>query len=220
MRASVAACTPSRAARCICAPPPAMRALLGPADGGLRVNVAGCTAGRRRRLRLQCGASSQPGAPPVVSVTSAPARGADFIRPHLRTMAPYTPIVPFDVLSQQLGRLPRDIIKLDANENPYGPPPGASCALAVMTRKHAGAAPQCQLLPVAASTLTPAAVLSVATHPRTEVALALAKLEFPHIYPDPEARRLRAALAADCGVPAENLMAGTSLPVLSPLPRR
>jgi histidinol-phosphate/aromatic aminotransferase/cobyric acid decarboxylase-like protein len=43
-----------------------------------------------------------------------------------------------------------------------------------------------------------------------EVAQALAKLEFPHIYPDPEARRLRAALAADCGVPADNLMAGAS----------
>ncbi len=52
-------------------------------------------------------------------------QGADFIRPHLRTMAPYTPIVPFDVLSEQLGRAPADIIKLDANENPYGPPPGA-----------------------------------------------------------------------------------------------
>lgn len=49
------------------------------------------------------------------------------------------------------------------------------------------------------------------------MALALAKLEFPHIYPDPEARRLRAALAADCGVPAENLLAGECpLSVLSP----
>lgn len=27
------------------------------------------------------------------------------------------------VLSAQLGRKPEDIIKLDANENPYGPPP-------------------------------------------------------------------------------------------------
>ena len=55
--------------------------------------------------------------------------------------------------------------------------------------------------------------------PTAEVALALAKLEFPHIYPDPEARRLRAALAADCGVPAENLMAGACpLSVLSPIP--
>ena len=44
---------------------------------------------------------------------------------------------------------------------------------------------------------------------RAEVLEALASLQFPHIYPDPEVRRLRAALAADCGVPAENLVAGT-----------
>jgi len=37
---------------------------------------------------------------------------------------------------------------------------------------------------------------------------ALANLQFPHIYPDPEVRALRAALAAECGVPAENLVVG------------
>jgi histidinol-phosphate aminotransferase len=76
---------------------------------------------RRRRAPVVAAAAQQPAA----GAAGAALRGADFIRPHLRTMAPYTPIVPFDVLSEQLGRAPADIIKLDANENPYGPPPGA-----------------------------------------------------------------------------------------------
>ncbi len=45
-------------------------------------------------------------------------------------MQPYTPILPFDVLSARLGRAPEDIVKLDANENPYGPSPRALAALA------------------------------------------------------------------------------------------
>ena len=57
----------------------------------------------------------------------------DLIQPHLRHMQAYVPIVPFDVLSQRLG-LPADqIVKLDANENLYGPSPRALEAMA-----HAG----------------------------------------------------------------------------------
>lgn len=52
-----------------------------------------------------------------------------FIRPDIIDMDAYTPIVPFDVLSRQLGRPPEDIVKLDANENPYGPAPQALVAL-------------------------------------------------------------------------------------------
>ena len=43
------------------------------------------------------------------------------IRKHLESLPPYTPIEPFEVLSARLGRSPEQIIKLDANENPYGP---------------------------------------------------------------------------------------------------
>lgn len=53
-----------------------------------------------------------------------------FIRPDIAAMKPYTPILPFEVLSQKLGRAPEEIVKLDANENPYGPSPKAREALA------------------------------------------------------------------------------------------
>lgn len=87
-----------------------------------------------------------------------------FLRPHLLKLAPYTPIEPFEVLSARYGRLPQDIVKLDANENPYGPPP--------------------------------------------EVREALASMPFPHVYPDPESRRLREALADMHNIPMDHLMVG------------
>lgn len=90
--------------------------------------------------------------------------GDSFIRPHLRKLSPYQPILPFEVLSISLGRKPEDIVKLDANENPYGPPP--------------------------------------------EVFEALGSMRFPYIYPDPQSRRLRAALAEDSGIEAEYILAG------------
>jgi len=86
------------------------------------------------------------------------------IRAHLESLPPYIPIEPFEVLSARIGRDPAQIVKLDANENPYGP------------------------LPV--------------------VREALGKLEFPHIYPDPESRALRSSLEKFTGVPAEYLLAG------------
>ncbi len=85
-------------------------------------------------------------------------------RPHLNTLPPYTPVLPFEVRAAQLGRSPEDILKLDANENPYGPSP--------LARR------------------------------------ALADLRYAHIYPDPESRALREALARFTGVPAEYLLAG------------
>lgn len=52
------------------------------------------------------------------------------LRSDIRDMQAYTPIVPFEVLSARLGRPAIQIVKLDANENPYGPPPAALAALA------------------------------------------------------------------------------------------
>ncbi len=42
-------------------------------------------------------------------------------RAHLDTLLPYVSVEPFEVLSSRLGRKTEKIIKLDANENPYGP---------------------------------------------------------------------------------------------------
>nr|GMD61498.1 histidinol-phosphate aminotransferase, chloroplastic [Ipomoea batatas] len=121
----------------------------------------GIEANWRRRIAVMA-SSSVP-----VKEESQPRQvvdGASFIRPHLRTLKPYQPILPFEVLSARLGRKPEDIIKLDANENPYGPPP--------------------------------------------EVLEALGAIEFPYIYPDPESRRLRAALSEDSGLESEYILAG------------
>ena len=86
-------------------------------------------------------------------------------RTHLEHLPPYTPIEPFEILSARIGRDPSQIVKLDANENPYGP--------------------------------------------LTVVREALGKMEFPHIYPDPESRALRKSLAAFTGVGEEYLLAGS-----------
>jgi histidinol-phosphate aminotransferase len=52
------------------------------------------------------------------------------LRPDIAELEPYVPIVPFEALSERLG-IPADrIVKLDANENPYGPSPLAIEALA------------------------------------------------------------------------------------------
>ena len=52
------------------------------------------------------------------------------IRSDIEELEPYTPIVPFEALSERLGIAPEAIIKLDANENPYGPSPRALEAVA------------------------------------------------------------------------------------------
>lgn len=64
------------------------------------------------------------------------------LRENLATLEPYTPIVPFEVLSRRLGLPPAQIVKLDANENPYGPAPAVSEALAKFSYYHIYPDPQ------------------------------------------------------------------------------
>jgi len=100
----------------------------------------------------------------------------NLIRPNIAAMKPYTPVFPLDILAARLGRTPNEIIKLDANENPYGPPPG--------------------------------------------VKAALANLRYTHVYPDPESRALREALADFTGVPIKHLLAGAGADELIDLTTR
>lgn len=86
----------------------------------------------------------------------------DSIRPHIQAMPAYKPILPYDVLSQELGLPAGSLVKLDANENPYGPLP--------------------------------------------EVLEALAAEDHLHIYPDPESRQVREALAAYHAIPREQIV--------------
>lgn len=57
-------------------------------------------------------------------------------------MEEYTPILPFEVLSRRLGLPPDQIVKLDANENPYGPLPAVVEALAAYPYYHIYPDPQ------------------------------------------------------------------------------
>ena len=127
--------------------------------GGVRVTPAQQLVSLRPGANIVCRAVSSV---EVLEEMKHASASESFIRPHLRKLAAYTPIEPFEVLSKRLGRDAIDIVKLDANENPYGPPP--------------------------------------------EVLEALGSMPFPNIYPDPETRRLRAALAEANNIPAENLL--------------
>ena len=64
------------------------------------------------------------------------------IRPDIARMEEYTPVQPFEVLSKRLGRRPEEIIKLDANENPYGPSPRVQEALSRFLWYHIYPDPQ------------------------------------------------------------------------------
>lgn len=58
------------------------------------------------------------------------------IRPHLKQLRAYEPILPIELLSEQLDRSPESIVKLDGNENPYGPVPEVLQALGDLRSVH------------------------------------------------------------------------------------
>ena len=64
------------------------------------------------------------------------------LNPHLSGLEEYTPIQPFEVLSRRLGIPASQIVKLDANENPYGPLPAVAEALAEYPYYHIYPDPQ------------------------------------------------------------------------------
>jgi histidinol-phosphate aminotransferase len=86
------------------------------------------------------------------------------VRPELLELLGYEPIEPVDVLAEELGIPAEQIVKLDGNENPYGPSP--------------------------------------------RVKEALASFDLYHIYPDPEQRRVRRALADYLGLDSEHIVVG------------
>ena len=58
------------------------------------------------------------------------------IRPDLLDLPGYVPITPTDVLAERYGLAPEDVIKLDGNENPFGPSPRALAAIAAERAYH------------------------------------------------------------------------------------
>ncbi|MEX1254462.1 MAG: histidinol-phosphate transaminase [Dehalococcoidia bacterium] len=86
------------------------------------------------------------------------------VRPEILALIGYEPIEPSDLIAERLGISPDQVLKLDGNENPYGP------------SLHA--------------------------------VQALAEFDGYHRYPDPQQRRLRAALGEYVGVGPEHVVAG------------
>ena len=57
-------------------------------------------------------------------------RVSRFVRPEVARMAHYEPVEPVEVVAARHGIAPERVIKLDGNENLYGPAPAAVRAIA------------------------------------------------------------------------------------------
>jgi histidinol-phosphate aminotransferase len=64
------------------------------------------------------------------------------LRPQIVDLEPYHPILPLDVLARRLGLPIEQLVKLDANENPYGPAAAAREALVAERYYHIYPDPQ------------------------------------------------------------------------------
>lgn len=77
--------------------------------------------------------------PPFPGDANSP---SGLLNPHLAGLEEYIPIQPLEVLSERLGIPIADLVKLDANENPYGPLPAAVAAIADYPHYHIYPDPQ------------------------------------------------------------------------------
>ena len=59
-----------------------------------------------------------------------------FVVDRVRRMSAYAPITPVETIARRIGAPLDDIVKLDANENPYGPSPRALEAIAHLSDAH------------------------------------------------------------------------------------
>jgi len=99
------------------------------------------------------------------------------LRSDIASLEPYVPVAPIEVLAERLGLPVERIVKLDANESPYGPSPRAAAALNALGGATTAAHSEQFLEP-----------------------LALA------IYPDPNHTFLREKLSQYTGQPAERIL--------------
>ena len=63
-------------------------------------------------------------------------KASRWVRRDIASMKPYASVVPFEVLVQRLGLPVEQIVKLNANENPYGPAPAVRRALTNLAFPH------------------------------------------------------------------------------------
>ena len=159
--------------------------------------------------------------------------GARFVRKHILRLAPYKPIVPFEILSGIIACLRPEVVDIDLFQL-------ISCNLfhrgaRDCTRGHRQTRRERESVwPTARFFFSHSIFATSPHHTLTEVEMAMSNLRFPHVYPDPESRTLRRALvetlssyerysqyaapkvhyspnltqAADCTKPVENILVG------------